>query len=46
MSRYSKIIARTDTQTDKHTDYENITFQHMRTVIKSNMITNNLLVML
>ena len=36
MSRHSKVIARTDTQTDTHTyrQHENITFPHLRAVIK------------
>ena len=32
MSRHSKVIAQTDTQT--HRQYENITFPHMRAVTK------------
>ena len=36
MSKHSKVIARTDTQTDRHThtqtQYENITFPHTRAV--------------
>ena len=35
MSRHSKVIARTDTQTDTHRQYENITFPHMRAVIQT-----------
>ena len=32
MLRHSKVIACTDTQTDTHTQYENITFPHTRAV--------------
>ena len=32
MLRHSKVIACTDTQTDTHTQYENITFPHTRVV--------------
>ena len=37
MSRHSKVIAQTDkqTHTHTHTQYENITFPHMRAVIRS-----------
>ena len=37
MSRHSKVIARTDRQTHRHTDrqYENITFPHTGAVIKN-----------
>ena len=34
MSRHSKVIARTDRQTDRHTEYENITFPQTRAVTK------------
>ena len=34
MSRHPKVIARTDTQIDTHTQYENITFPHTQAVIR------------